>query len=281
MDKDQFIEKLELIDAPLPQFKNSLTYASADWRDFEALSVTWPVHRKLTVHECVFDLDHVSQAQMSAIPEWLKAQGLKFIAWKSGPEGMHIHFWTKFTGKEIKKALVNIMAKPIENMFGVVNDALPMGHGHIRTEFAWHPTKGYQKILLMDTVSELFPFNDIPEHIKDKVKHVCELPITPTGKTGSKDGKMPTCIKYILSHQFADGRNRLLFVVVSWFKGSGLSDDEIYTRAHEWAKRQGGRLYPQFIWSTIRSSNGTVGCNYRHALLEELGVNMSQCKWEN
>jgi hypothetical protein len=278
MDRNEWIRKLEMIDSGLPLYKNSKSYESSDWRDYKDLTEPQPVQRKLTLHECVFDLDHVAPIHFESIPEWLKITGLKFIAWKSGHEGIHIHFWTDIHGKYQKKQLVEIMARKIEERFGVKNDLGPMGHQHIRAEYSYHPQKGYQKVLLFDNLNELFPINHIPVELKSQIDAIDTAPVK--GKVGMRNGCSPTCIKYILSHQFADGRNRLLFAVVSWFKANGLSDQEVFDKAYEWSKRQGGRLYPRFIWATIRSNNGTVGCTYRHAVLEELGVDMSKCKWE-
>lgn len=273
-----WIKILSEIDG-LPPFKNSNIYESSDWRDWRDLT-TFPVQRELTRRECVFDLDDVTSLHMTLIPNYLKETGLKFIAWQSGPNGMHIHFWTQIVGKQSKKALVKYMASKLEEMFGIKNDLGPMGQGIIRCEESKHPNKGYQKTHLMTNLSPLFPINEIPPSVLEKVSDLEPTEGQMKPRNTVRDGKIPTCMKYILSHQFSDGRKRLLFIVVSWWKGNGNSEQEIFKLCREWAIKQNWSISNRTIWSTIKSTNGKVGCTYRHTLLEELGVDMEKCKYE-
>jgi hypothetical protein len=263
------------------EYKNSTIYESSDWRKFGALSVSQPVQRKLTAGECVFDLDGVTTMHKIMIPNYLKEIGMKFIAWESGPTGMHIHWWSDIVGKKAKKTLTKHMSAKIEEMFGVKNDMGPMGHEVIRAEYSIHPTKGYQKKLLMVNLSPLFFLNDINPSLRQKVFDSSSTEGSMVGKVAERrDGSMPTCIKYILSHQFADGRERLLFSIVSWYKASGKSEQDTFVLCREWCSRQDYRVNTRMIWAKIKSSSGQVGCMWRHDILEELGVDMEECKWE-
>lgn len=263
-------------------FKHSNNYESKDWVYVNKCCTFYPVQRKLGTKECVFDLDHVSPAAMKQIPLWLESIGFKFQAWKTSTDGMHIHFWTPIEGKFRKKTLVQELSKKIEEMFNVKNDLGPMGHNHIRTEWSKHPRKGTVKVPLSGALSRLFFENDIDSTTREKVfKSEPSDPSKLKSNSGVRDGKCPTCIKYIMSHQFVDGRQRLMFVVASWFKSSCNGDDKEATRlTWEWIKSQNIMIPYSKVWSTVKSSNGTVGCRYRHDLLEELGIDMSHCSWE-
>lgn len=282
MRKEKYLADLKDIDHELPLFKNSTQYASSDWREFGDLTVVWPIQRKLTTHECVWDFDHVNEFEMKMINNWLAQVGFKFISWQSSPSGMHIHFWTKVHGKEQKKMLTEYLAEQLEKRFGLKNDLGPMGHGHIRTEFSIHPRKGNVKEFLMSTVSPLFPFNDIPDEIYLKVTNFDPKSVKIKGKVGeNEEGEIPSCMKYIIGHKFADGRERLTFALISWYKASGHTNDEIFDLVYEWCKRQDYRIMPWQLKGKIATSSGQVGCTYRHRILEELGVDMAKCHWES
>lgn len=270
-------ELIEDISGYQPLYKNSLQYESADWRAFKDLTVKEPVQRKLTPTECVMDLDHVSEMDMVIIPNWLKSTGMKFIAWQSGPNGMHIHFWANVYGKEAKKQLTDFFASKLEEKFGVKNDLLPMGHGHIRAENSIHPEKGYRKEMLMLNINVVDPINHIPPQITEKLINVSVN--IPTGNNTIRNGKVPKCIRYMLSHQFSDGRERMLFAIASWYKANEYTDDENMQECLEWCKRQNYMISPHKIKATINSSTGKVGCRYRHNLLEDIGVDIGKCEY--
>lgn len=274
-----FKELIESIDE-LPLFKNSDSYESKDWRKWEEVTVSRPVQRKLTRRECVFDLDDVAPIHFEMIPHFLKETGLKFIAWKSGPTGMHIHFWTQVTGKEQKRQVVKYMSTKIEELFGVKNDLKPMGHECIRTEGSIHPFKKYEKTFLTSNISTLFPINDLPDSLIEKVGEIDLSAGQITPNNHSIDGKKPSCVKYILGHKFNDGRERMIFSLISWFKAEGLTPKEIFDNVYSWCKEQNYTISPRVIQSKIHSNSGKVGCAFRHEILEELGVDMSKCCYE-
>lgn len=274
------VEKLLQEITGVPSIYNDSTkYNHQNWTTLEYCQSDFPVQRKLTKFECVFDLDDVSEWNIQTIPRWLKEIGFKFIAWQSGPNGLHIHFWTDLSGKEAKKKITRLMAKNLEDKFGIKNDLGPMGHEHIRTEFSYHPVKGYQKTFIMSNISPLYSKNELSDEMKKKVADkTISLPTT-NYNNGIRDGKTPKCIRYILSNKFADGRERLIFTLVSWYKGSGLDDDQILTKIEEWCQSQDYYMSKNNILAKIRSSAGRVGCRYRHELLEELGHNIKDCTW--
>jgi len=271
---------LEDMTSETPIFNNSTIYQEQKWLPLDCCDVEFPVQRKLTNFECVFDIDHVSEMDMIMIPRWLNDIGFKFIAWASGPEGLHIHFWTDIQGKEAKKNVTSIMAKNIEEKFGVLNDLGPMGHGHIRAEFSMHPIKGYKKTFIMSNISPLFYKNELSTSMRKKVSELSSSDLILTTNSSEVNGKSPKCIRYMLSHQFSDGRERIVFSLVSWWKDSGLTDDEIFDNTIDWCNKQNYTMSPSMIKAKIRSSGGKVGCRYRHNLLEEIGYDVGKCNWK-
>ena len=263
-----------------PTFKNSLQYYSTDWTTLDFCEVEFPVQRRLTKYECVFDLDDVSQWNIHMIPKWLNSTGFKFIAWQSGPSGLHIHFWTNVAGKEEKKLVTQLLAEKIEDKFGIKNDIAPMGHGHIRAEFSFHPIKGYRKTFRLANISPLFPKNDLSPEIMKKVDNISRFTPQSTSFNAPIDGKTPKCIRYMTSNQFSDGRERIIFSLISWWKGAGLSDDAIFNKLFDWCNSQNYHIGAGQLKSKIRSSQGRVGCRYRHQLLEDLGHDIGECDWK-
>ncbi len=272
MNSAQYFDLIHDIASEDILFKNSPHYQSSDWRPLSDCT-TVPVQRTLTSGECVFDFDGVSNLDMKAIPLWLRDAQMKFAAFRSSSTGMHIHFWTNVHGTNRKKALVRRLAAKIEEVFGVKNDLQPMSHGVIRTEYANHPVKGEQKVPLDVNIPYIDPINVIPSHVLVDLGEDDSY-TTYSGVTGNPGGLMPKCMRYILSHQFSDGRDRLLFSIVSWFKASGKTDQEIFDIAYEWCKRQDYHVSPSAVMAKIQSSSGQVGCRFRHELLEELGIDI-------
>lgn len=273
-------EFLQTITGIHSLYNNSDRYDHQNWTTLEYCDVKYPVQRKLTKFECVFDLDDVTEHNIQVIPMWLKSIDFKFVAWQSGPAGLHIHFWTDVSGKEAKKEITRIMAVNLEEKFGIKNDIAPMGHEHIRTEFSFHPNKGYQKTFLMSNISSINPKNDLSIEMKKKVADRCVSSPISRSNNGERDGKTPKCIRYILSNNFADGRERLIFALISWFKGSGLDDEQITTKIQSWCESQNYNMPYGHILAKIRSSSGKVGCRFRHELLEELGHDIGLCDWK-
>lgn len=275
----KIIEMLEEINGDV-LYKNSATYDSYDWRLKKDCDCIFPIQRKLGRYECVFDLDGIDEMDMQFIPQWLDGIGFKFMAWQTSDSGMHIHFWTDMFGKEIKKEIVRQMVDKLEKKFGVVNDIGPMGHGHIRAEYSIHPKKLTVKKLLKSNISPLFYKNELSLEMKQKVSKMASLGPVFTPAAGVRDGKTPTCVRYMLSNTFSDGRERIIFALISWWKASGLTDDQIFKNVTEWCMKQHYQMSSAMIMSKIKCSKANVGCRYRHALLEELGHPVHKCEWK-
>jgi hypothetical protein len=128
-----------------PSFKNSDSYIGRDWRNAEDCD-TYPIQRKLTAHECVFDYDNISASQMLAITSWMKGNDFKFEAWLTGPDGIHIHFWTDITGLNRKKILTEVMSEKIKELTGT-----------------WTMDKVRDIFKVDDIENELFQMEVVPE----------------------------------------------------------------------------------------------------------------------
>ena len=273
-------ELLQELNKEPSLYNDSKVYNEQNWKHLPDCTLKFPIQRKLGKYECVFDLDDVSEWNIQMIPKWLKEIGFKFIAWQSGTNGLHIHFWINLANKEAKKATVMLMAKNIETKFGIKNDSAPMGHGHIRTEFSIHPTKGYKKTHIMTNLTPLFYVNELSFKMKKKVANICSYEPQSTNNSMSKDGKTPKCIRYMLSNTFSDGRERIIFSLISWFKASGLDNFDILVKIKEWCEKQNYIISDNVINSKINSSQGRVGCRFRHQLLEDLGHDIGECDWK-
>jgi len=273
-------ELLQELNKEPSLYNDSQVYNHQDWKHLEDCTLKFPIQRKLGKYECVFDLDDVSEWNIQMIPKWLKEIGFKFIAWQSGTYGLHIHFWINIYGKEAKKKAVELMAKNIEEKFGVKNDLGPMGHGHIRAEFSVHPTKGYRKTHILTNLSTLFYINELSHSMRKKVSNLTSYEPLSTHNSVSKDGKVPKCIRYMQSNMFSDGRERIIFSLISFYKASGLDEHEILTKIQNWCNNQNYSISDGQILSKIKSSQGQVGCRFRHTLLEELGHDIGECDWK-
>lgn len=272
-------DKLVNIDMDEPVFKDSLTYEGNCWRNAEECSV-YPIQRKLTTRECVFDFDNISASKMYEICIWMKESCFKFEAWLSSPTGLHIHFWSDIVTKDRKKILTELMSEKVFEKFGVENDIGPMSHGFIRTEGSRHPRKGYEKILFMSNIGRVFPVNELDGLTKKKV---ADMGLTSNGKdtsnAGERQGKCRTCMKMILDGTFDDCRKRLMFTVASHYIATGQTKTEAVESTWTWAQRQGG-IGKNEVVASVYSTSGKVGCYTRHNLLEEVGIGIEDCKWE-
>jgi hypothetical protein len=65
---------------------------------------------------------------------------------------------------------------------------------------------------------------------------------------------------------------RILFALISFWKASKINDIDILKNAEVWCREQSYNHPRNKIIAYIKASNGRVGCNFRHCLLEELGV---------
>ncbi len=88
----------------------------------------------------------------------------------------------------------------------------------------------------------------------------------------------------ILDGVFSDGTKRLMFCVASHYVATLGKENrkEAVKATWEWVKRQeSNSVSSGSVWASVHSSNGTVGCNLRHDLLEEQGIDIGDdCKWE-
>ena len=254
--------------------KDAEVYESSNWVPYTQCQTKYPIQRKLLPTECVMDFDKVTDIQVTLITNYLKSTGIKFNAWKSSNTGMHVHFFCNVTNKYEKIELVHIVSSRVEELFGVKNDINPMRQEFIRCEYSYHPKKGTQKLPLYLGINPLFYVNSFPHEIMSIVaKNVPKLDENgrPIIKNLPKSlENPPKCVRYILSNRFTDGRKRLLFALAGWYKNL-IPDEEILKLLKEWAQKQDMNISDYKIRATIRSTNGTVGCRYRHLLLEELG----------
>ena len=262
-------------------YKNSYSYNCPDWREFEDLTVANPVQRKLAPNECVLDFDGIDDMTAQLLPQYLTDKGFRHITWRSSSTGIHVHFFTQYTSKSIKKAIVNMVAEPLERRFGLVNDIMPMGHGHIRCEWGFHPEKGEQKKFVASNIGTLFYENYIDAKDLPKVSSNQATSAQNGALIGTVKGKIPTCMKYILGTKLSDGKKRLFFAVVSWYKATGGSKDEVAALVRSWSEMQGQQWSVKQFNATWNSCAGSVGCKFRHQILEELGLDMSKCKIED
>lgn len=263
---------IRVVSGYTPLYKNSLQYECKDWREYEKLDVYPPVQRELCRNECVLDFDNVSAIDKQVICDYYKNAGLKFWAWESSESGLHIHFWVDIIGKQAKKKLVAELTRGARETLGIACDIQPMSHGVIRAEHSASPKHGFIKREFMQNLPVLNPINNLSPQMKQLVMTDEEAAKHAVGRVGAKNGKAPKCVKYMLSHQFTDGRVRILFALISFWKASKVNDIDILSNATAWCQTQ-KYYYPKGkLIACIKSSNGRVGCAYRHSLLEELGV---------
>ncbi len=259
--------------API-EVKDATVYESSKWVPHTELTVPYPIQRKILKHECVLDFDNVTDLQVTMIVQYFQQSEMKFNAWRSSNTGLHIHFFANVYGKYQKIMLAKIVASRIEELYGVKNDIQPMHHGFVRCEYSVHPQKNIQKVPVWCGINPLFPINTFPTEILQKInKNAPKLdengrPIVENAPKSLENP--PKCVRYILSNRFIDGRKRLLFVLTSWYKNL-LPDEEIFQILKDWARRQELSISDYKIRTTIKSTNGTAGCTYRHMVLEELG----------
>jgi hypothetical protein len=264
----------------MPLFKDSEHYDSKRWVKRQECETERPIQRMLSKHECVLDYDDITLPLQQQLLDWLDSIEFKYEAWMSSPTGLHIHFLTPMVGHEKKKAMVSYISQKIYELFNIANDDNPMSQGIIRAEHSIHPKKGCEKILLRAKIPRLFPMNELTPTVMQKVFEMSSRG-APTGisNSGLKGKKCRTCMNYILSNRFRDCRKRLMFTVASHFVAQKLPKSECLHLTWQWAKQQGGITYSE-VYASVNSSNGRVGCHTRHKLLEEVGVDMSDCRWE-
>ena len=276
---------------PMPLFKDSEHYDSKRWVQRQECVTERPIQRMLSEHECVLDYDNISLPQQQELLDWFDEIEFKYEAWMSSPTGLHIHFFTPLTGRDKKRSLVEIVGNKIDLKFSykdkndeivytIKHDIYPMHSNFIRAEYSIHPKKGCEKILLRAKIPRLFPFNELTPTVMQKVFEMSSTGAPMTiSNSGLKGTKCRTCMNHILSNRFHDCRKRLMFTVASHFVAQKLPKSECVHLTWQWAKQQGGITYSE-VYASVMSSSGRVGCNMRHKLLEEVGVDIGDCRWE-
>ena len=261
---------------------------SNDWR-----LIHEPNQRQIMPDELVFDIDveehnqgHTEDGLKLAkiITERLEQDNISYSVWFSGGSGYHIHAffpelmnYTKPQRKLFKELLLKHYGR------GFLKTTLP---AHvclapktlIQLENAFHRRlKGVKKFEFGKDTTDTFD-NKIPEELVkkfEKIKNHVKLIIR---KPFLADGQEPACIKFILSNDFLskkDGRKRALFILTSYYKKIGLSDAEIIQRLVDWNNYSlNNYLSMRSIKSTVKSSEGRVGCHYVRNFLSELNINL-------
>lgn len=256
---------MTIINKLSPLYLNSLSYASNDWRQREDLTVSTPVQRQILPNEIVADFDCVVDGYVDERPkitDYFLKHNYKFALFRSSNTGVHVHFFANAKDKYNKFGILKLIEKDL----GVKVDAQVVKRGIIRAENSYHPEKKMEKSLVYSNVSPFSYVNELPVEMLIKASD-----FKPKRVIRHDSGETPKCIKFIQSNSFSDGRQRLMFVLASWYKSQGVKEEDIYAHIKEWAKRQGMKSSRYNIKSVINSADGSMTCTGRHELLEELG----------
>lgn len=249
-----------------PLYLESQTYIGKTWKLKK--DCKYYTNRKLIDTEIVADFDklndfYVDYIKICSILEEIK---LKFWVYQSGLQGLHVHFFTKFTDKLQKKIILELL----EQKVGYSIDKNPTNAGVIRAEGSVHPTKKFKKVLLYTNVhpkaylSTLFYFNTLDTITIKKLFRIKPQEVV------RDDIDNPKTIQIMLKHKFIDGHKRIMFCLVSYYKNK-LSDEDIYTKIKDWVRYQDTFIPDIQIKASIKSSKGSVRDSYRIKLLQELG----------
>lgn len=258
----------QVIASKNPKYLNSLTYVSKDWRFRKELTVDTPVQREILPNEIVADFDNISEENAKKVFSYFLKSNYLFAYFKSSDTGMHIHFFCNVRNKHNKFGVLKLIEEDI-NIKDVKIDAQVVKRGIIRAENSIHPEKKTKKTLVYSNVSLFNYINELPVEMLIKSSN-----FRPQVVTRHTSDETPKCVKFILSNTFSDGRQRLVFLLSSWYKGQGLNESEVFTKVKEWTDRQNYNLSDYVIKSTIQSSQGCMTCSGRHELLSELGFDV-------
>lgn len=268
---------LNLINYFAPEFLDSTSYFSSSWKTRAECKHEYPIQRRLCNGETVADFDKVKKADKAWIYQWFFERDFRFAFFNSSDNGCHVHFFTKVHGKYRKQGLLKIIEQSInkdrknQDLEELKIDDGPVMRNWIRSEDSMHPKKGTRKILLWSNISHFFYINELSDTIMEKVQRI-SLSGPDLSKIPKETG-VPQSIRYMQSNSFADGRNRIMFCLVSWYKSQGFNNDEIYQKIQEWVHRQSScYISPTKIHGCIYSSTGLVRETYRKKLLDELGI---------
>jgi len=261
----------EILNNLKPLYLNSSDYSGKDWKLKEDCSVF--SNRKLCKYEIVVDFDNVSHDQKTQILTWFIKHNFLFVIYTSSETGLHLHFFSKYKNKFHKRKLLEL----IEQDLKIPIDSGPVMRGWIRAEDSVHPVKKTIKTLLYTNISKLaylsplFYTNELSYSTHKKVLSQSilgdEIILSPETET-------PKSIRYMLSHKFTDGRSRIIFCLMSYWKDKGLDNNKIFENTKEWLRKQNYYIQDHKIWASIYSNKARVRDNYRLNLLNELGVDI-------
>lgn len=234
-------------------------------------------NRKVMPNELPLDFDDLKDfwGSYAKISKYFINKGYLFWIYQSGISGIHLHFFAyDITNKYQKKELILMIEKDL----GIKIDYAPAYKGWIRAEDSVHPVKKFKKILLFTNVHPVayldkrFYFNRLSVSITKKLSKMSFSEPTIDNIPVEKD--KPRSIKFMQNNTFANGRKRILFCLISWWKSRGLSDAQVFSKSKDWINRQNYFISDLSIKASINSSNGTVRDKYRLELLEELGFSV-------
>ena len=87
--------------------------------------------------------------------------------------------------------------------------------------------------------------------------------------------EQPNCVKYLMGEDFAklkEGRKRATFILASYFKRAGLTEEDIYNKITAWnSLKLNNYLKLGYIRSTTKSAKGLITCKYITHFLQEIG----------
>lgn len=207
----------------------------------------------------------------------------------TGGSGGHLHAFiddlklmkNKLDRQNLKKRLIRhyaygFITKTKDRPFHVCNngssDGLLIALENSRSR------KGRLKTLVFSRDESCFKESSRLNHKvwKDFKKHKADLKNYKPQEF--KSNGEPSCIKYLLYEDFRnlnEGRMRALFILVTYFKYKGLSDEDIFFKIKDWHHLTLNSYYKitdSTIRSTIRSNKGLYMCPYIKGLLEELNM---------
>ncbi len=244
------------------------------WKDY-------PNHYVIPANEIIIDVDTNDDKARQETEELLDKRVSSYTYAKFRNPSGKPHYHLMFNGldkvgacdrKLLKEIILHKLCRGVIKL-GKIDMQLTSKHC-VRMPFGEYEKDAmHQEHKELVTVHKLFEFNDIPdEWYKEFKKKVDEITVYIT--TEDENGNLP-CITYFLQEDFkhlADGRQRAMFILASYFKRKGLPDDLAYEKIQAWNQYHlNSYLKPMQIRACIRSNKGLIGCKYRKQLLAELG----------
>lgn len=251
----------------------------------------YPNHYRIPPNEIIIDIDTDNAKDRDDVETEILArvEGNFTYAMYRNPSGKsHFHFLfdelDRYTCDE-RKLLKTIILRDL--CHGLIRkgkiDMQLVGKHCVRM-----PYGEYEKIYPLvkfkepEHIMKYFQFNELKQSwITEMKTKIAEIIIYITKQ--EMNGNFP-CINYFLHEDFnkkLDCRKRALFIIASYFKNKGLSNQETFNEIMTWNNYYlNNHLKPLLVRSCIKSNNGSVGCRYRKELLTELGKSelCNRCK---